>query len=451
MEKTKYTYRQIARLTIEAATPLAVGTGAGNIVTDAPVARDTNGLPFIPATSMAGVIRHALEERDTDVDSVFGYHDKKGGEGSKVIFTDAVMVGAEGLPVDGLHPIDWSNPFYAHYQELPIRQHVRIGSDGTAMDTGKFDNEVVYAGTRFVFEMELLTETQGDRLREIAARLYDSTFRIGGRTRSGYGRLKVVDCGMATLDLTDEADLQSYLEKSSCLAKAWNRFEPWDMGCCRTDDSGWTRYVLSLSPSDFFLFGSGLGDEDADNTPVTEPKVEWTDGKPRMTARKILIPGASVKGALAHRTAYHYNKLRQLFADNSEGEKTEKQNPAVTTLFGTAGNGNGKDKDKQRGHVLIGDMLEADADGNTKVFFHNRIDAFTGGTVDGALFQEKSVYGKDSTAYRLEILVRQTALDDTDVKNAFEQALLDLCDGLLPLGGAVNRGYGIFTGTMTKE
>ena len=44
---TKYKYRMIARITLEAISPLAVGSGEKDIITDAPVVRDVNDLPYL--------------------------------------------------------------------------------------------------------------------------------------------------------------------------------------------------------------------------------------------------------------------------------------------------------------------------------------------------------------------------------------------------------------------
>ena len=51
MEQTIYNKRYLTRVVIEAATPLAVGTGNKSVLTDALVARDLNGLPYIPGSS----------------------------------------------------------------------------------------------------------------------------------------------------------------------------------------------------------------------------------------------------------------------------------------------------------------------------------------------------------------------------------------------------------------
>lgn len=476
MTKTKYIYRHIARLTVEAETPLAVGTGkASDILTDAPVAKDVNGLPYIPATSIAGVIRHAMGYADKAEDNIFGdlgRTDDDSGHGSDIIFTDAVMVGKDGKALDGIQNIEWDDKFYQPFHDLPIRQHVRIDDKGTAENNGKFDNEVVYKGTRFVFEIELVSNTDDKRhITKAIEKLCDCTLRIGGGTRKGYGNIKVVKCMQADLNLTKPEDLAKYLKKSSSLAEDWDGFTE-----TTTPDSsahsGWTHYKLTLSPMDFFMFGSGMGDSegDADNVYASELVVEWDKkDKPSFGRFKhVLIPGSSVKGALAHRTAYHYNKIKGNFAENYKGEEKRKEitgsnNKAVADIFGKA-----DDNNSTRGRLLIDDILQGqvktDADAESeekaapisKTFFHNKIDQFTGGTIDGALFQEKVVYGKGAI-YELNIYVegiegsKDSALADDDIKKAFEQSLRDICTGLLPLGGITNRGNGIFTGTATKD
>lgn len=41
--------------------------------------------------------------------------------------------------------------------------------------------------------------------------------------------------------------------------------------------------------------------------------------------------------------------------------------------------------------------------------------------------------------------------DFKEVQQAFESALKDICTGMLPLGGGVNRGNGVFKGSVTKN
>lgn len=463
MTATRYTHRHIARLTVEAETPLAVGTGKGSdILTDAPVAKDVNGLPYIPATSIAGVLRHAMGYADNKTDgNPFGYTDgadnDDSGHGSDIIFTDAVMVGKEGKALDGIQDIEWEDEFYRAFQDLPIRQHVRIDDKGTAEDKGKFDNEVVYKGTRFVFEIELVSDNDNDNdndnhIENAIKHLRYCTLRIGGGTRKGYGKLKIVKCQQASLDLGKPEDLEKYLKKSSSLAEEWAGFTKISE-IESLDDSKWTHYQLKLKPLDFFMFGSGMGDSDADNVYVSEYVVECgNDNIPYFNKqtdnpqKRVLIPGSSVKGAIAHRTAYHYNKIKKRFAGKIPEAKVGCDNEAVAAIFGEKKS----DKTFTRGRILIDDVIKGQAEPKSKPFFHNKIDQFTGGTMDGALFQEKVIYDK-GTEYTFDIYVENSALADDDIEKAFEQSLHDICTGLLPLGGITNRGNGIFTGTATKD
>lgn len=453
MTATRYTHRHIARLTVEAETPLAVGTGKGSdILTDAPVAKDVNGLPYIPATSIAGVLRHAMGYADNKTDgNPFGYTDgadnDDSGHGSDIIFTDAVMVGKEGKALDGIQDIEWEDEFYRAFQDLPIRQHVRIDDKGTAEDKGKFDNEVVYKGTRFVFEIELVSDNDNDNdnhIENAIKHLRYCTLRIGGGTRKGYGKLKIVKCQQASLVLSKPEDLERYLKKSSSLAEYWEGFTKIS-AIGSLDDSKWTHYQLKLKPLDFFMFGSGMGDSDADNVYVSEYVV--SRGESVDSNKRVLIPGSSVKGAIAHRTAYHYNKIKGNFAGKQNPKEiTGSNNEAVAAIFGEKKS----DNTFTRGRILIDDVIKGQAEPKSKSFFHNKIDQFTGGTMDGALFQEKVIYDKD-TEYTFDIYVENSALADDDIKKAFVQSLRDICTGLLPLGGITNRGNGIFTGTATEN
>lgn len=462
-------YRYVARLTIEAETPLAVGTGEQGILCDDLVATDVNGLPFIPGSALCGVLRHALEnagwEKNKDengyslTENIFGYQrqtkDKKGdtdGKGSRIIISDAIMLDSSGKALDGMRRIDWKDKYLSRFKALPIRQHCRINHRGAA-DTekyGKFDNQVVYKGTRFVLELELAgNENDKQYWTELVNQFKSPLFRIGGGTRKGYGKLKIEKCQARTFDLKSELD--TYLDKSSSMSDDFPGAEDVKL---EVATFGWNTYMLSLEPDDFFLFGSGFGDEEADMTPVSEAIIEWAPGgnECQFSDEKVLIPASSVKGAIAHRTAFHYNKLAGNFADGKNAEQLKElcgeNNPAVKTLFGSAKNSKDKHSAGQIGRVILSDMFEK---GKTeKILNHVSIDRFTGGAIDGALFNEKVTTGIEKKI-QLEILVDTAAFEVEDgdkIKQAFECALKDICTGMLPLGGGVMRGHGCFKGKL---
>lgn len=442
MNTTVYTHRLTARIVLEATSPLAIGTGEKDIITDAPVARDCNGLPYIPGTSLAGIIRHNIAP--TLAKTLFGYQEGDKGEGSKVIISDALLVGADGKAIDGLQTVE-DDGYLHHFQVLPVRQHVRITEKGTAARYGKFDEQVVYTGTRFVFEIELLSATDDEPVMDTFASIVSSgTFRIGSGTRCGFGAVKIVSYLYRTYDLTKEADLKAYVSKTACLSDDFEQAEKKDTSVRLLQD--WTEITLELAPMDFFLFSSGFGDEDADMTPVKEQRIVWTDGKPSFKEDCTLIPATSVKGALAHRVAYHWNLITHRNVEDGTAIPYDK-NPAVIALFGTVTDD--EDCSPAIGNVIFSDVLVEKA--STKVLPHIRTDKFTGGVMDGALFQEKVTRAKGQTI-REVIYVKDEVLENApDIKAAFEAALRDIGQGRLALGGGTNRGHGIFHGTIESR
>ena len=456
-----YNHRFFARFVIEAKTPLAIGSGEKDILTDALVATDVNGLPYIPGTAIAGVVRHMIEgvkPKGVDANQIFGFQAKKDGRGSEIIFSEAKILDSKGEVVDGMNLKAKDDSLLKYYENLPIRQHVRINEKGVTDKAGKFDEQVVFAGTRFCFEIEMVAKDTKDEanFQKAIEQIQSKTFRIGGGTRCGFGEIKVVKLYKRSLDLKQSNDLDLYLSKSSNLSKEWT---VWDEQETKQEDKakGWIKYELKLNPEDFFLFGSGFGDDEVDMTPVKAKKVDWSSGVGEMKENLILIPATSVKGALAHRLAFYYNKFNHVYADNFTTDKERenvvgKNNAAVKSLFGSEGE---KDTDNKmvnqvRGNLLFSDVIE-DKLLNDKILNHVAIDRFTGGAIDGALFSEKTTYGKGHE-FPLTILVKGSALEtDENIKKALEFAMIDICKGLLPLGGGVNRGNGVFTGRLFEN
>jgi len=196
-------------------------------------------------------------------------------------------------------------------------------------------------------------------------------------------------------------------------------------------------YTLKITPDDFFMFGSGFGDSDADSTPVCEKIVDYK--RKKLTYNQILIPASSIKGVLAHRTTYHYNLQQKLFIGY------EKAKESIKELFGEAKNSK-KNIYGSKGKILISDCFKPD-NNQTKTFDHVAIDRFTGGGIDGALFQEKTI--ADDREYKIDILLEKNI--DNKYINAFESALKDIVKGMLPLGGMTTKGHGVFSGEVFKD
>ena len=457
--KNTYKYRLLSRITLEALSPLVIGSGNKNIKTDSVVAKDVNELPYIPATTLAGLIRHSLPEEEQR--KWMGFQTKEESYGSQLILSEAKILSEDGKPIDGL-----SNKEDAVKQlcyQLPIRQHVRINHQGVAEKNGKFDEEIVPKGMRFCFEMELMSEEDDNEIMDkILSTINSNGFRIGSGSRSGFGQISIVSILHRKLNLSIPEDLKLYLSKSSSLENIWEGFEPYTLA--ENTNTDYISYELTLQPTDFMFFGAGFGDEHSDMTFVREPVIQWNnDGRASIIEKEkvILIPGSSVKGALAHRTAYHYNKLKDCFANGKSAEELQehvgKKNEAVELLFGSEGENKGKNK--KRGNILISDIIQTQTEElEKKVLNHVKIDRFTGGAVPGALFSEEVLYSP-KTFFTLKLLLYKAAITEgkenkenkEDILKAFEAALTDLCKGYLPLGGGVNRGNGTFKGILKKN
>lgn len=456
MDKVDYTYRFLARLVIEAVTPLAVGSGENSIQTDALIMLDVNGMPYIPGTSLAGVFRHSIADEEK-AKSLFGYTasgDQDSGMGSRIIFTEARMIGKEGIVLDDLQKINFDDTFYKYFTELPIRQHVRINQKGVSEETGKFDEQVAFKGTRFCFEIEMVSDgSNWNDFELVLNQIGANGFRIGGKTRSGFGEIKVVSCQTANINLKNEDHLKGYLDKSSSLAESanWKHWKGFEIE--KKASSNYIEYMLTIAPNDFLLFGSGMGDEDADMTPVKESYTLWENNMAKMVMEAFLIPGSSIKGALAHRVAYYYNKFTNAFADKDSKAKTGSQNLAVNQIFGFEGVRTKNDTIGQKvGNIYISDMIEK-IDSVDKLLNHVAIDRFTGGAMAGALYTEKTTYvntGSVKKRFYIKILLKDKLYEE-NVVEALETSLIDICKGMLPLGGGVNRGNGCFEGNLSKN
>lgn len=500
----QFTHRYKIWLMLEAETPLSIGSGREGLTTDRLVARNAAGMPYIPGTGLAGALRAALAEQlsSRTIEDLFGFAKGSKGAGSRIIVNSAHLLAADGqYALEGLSIVDKSKPYYSQLNALPVRDHVRINERGAAADKGKFDEQVCFKGVRFVGSLELIGNEQDmENWQTICNQMAAPFFRIGGGTRKGFGKIRIVKQYSQVYDLTNTAQRNAYLETDNCLQTPLKNWQQLDLTAPET--SRFEHYEISLTPRDFFFFGAGYGDDEVDDLYKTERQIEWNSGGATISEEKILIPATSVKGALRHRLAYHYNRITKNFIDETaspendlleeklqeleqlankpmgasseselwnqaldeinncsferreKGQRSERkadstsQNTAVKALFGNAAGNNTLDEEKgQRGNVLISDcFLDKKKE---KVFDHVRIDRFTGGASDGALFQEKTAAGIGS--FKLEIIVAKSALQDTQVKEAWHSTLHDLLSGQLPLGGKTTKGHGYFTGTCKPD
>ena len=204
--------RFLAHIIIEAKTPLKVGGGKNDLFYDAPVQRDWNGLPMILGTSVAGILRRAFEDNagKDAANKIFGTRREEKGQGekesedenlnligSRLIVSNALLVDENGKVCEQL--LLEKSEFLRYFDILPIRDHVAIGANGAAKDAGKFDEEVVFKGTRFKFSLELAgTKDEFERILNL---LSDPTLRLGSGSSKGFGSLEILEIKWGEFEL----------------------------------------------------------------------------------------------------------------------------------------------------------------------------------------------------------------------------------------------------------
>jgi CRISPR/Cas system CSM-associated protein Csm3 (group 7 of RAMP superfamily) len=442
--------RYIARVTIEFQTPFIIGGGEDDCLSDSFFVIDMNGLPTIPGSSIAGVLKSRFKQCEKvgaeDVDSFFGYQAGTNGTGSMITVSWACIHDKDNVPAEGLidqeklaDDVVLNNAVYAL-----TRDHVRIEHRGTAEHQGKFDEKCVPAGHRFTFEMMLEGAEKDHHGWQILLGIIASgAMRLGGRTRQGLGSFKVNIIQERCFDLRHKDDYNAFLRHPVELSKGIDMPNTLEnhKGAVFANDISLT---LPLLAEGFWMVGGGL-DEEIDITPVKAARIVWGSGNTgSVGGEEIYLPGTALKGPLSHRVAYYFDAFKGMCADKAEKglykDNVGEGNEAVRELFGYAKQ---DEETGQPGNVFIDDLLLGTP--GTKIISHVSIDRFTGGarTMSGALFSEAPVYRGKSIPLKITI-TDYHKITDSDLKKAFYNAIRDLAEGQLAIGSGSGRGNGFF-------
>lgn len=480
MAPQDYTHFAIARFVLETKTPLSISSGQADGVHDAALVRDANGLPMIPGTALAGVLRH-LHARlnphdDPDINSsterLFGYQHRDTGTPSRLSVSHGVLLDAHGQALEGLateHAQQQrlaSDPLLKRAVDVDaaiLRDRVRIAARGAAADQGLFDRTILPAGYRFAAELCLWTNAaQREEWPQLLALLHHPLLRLGGGTRAGLGAISVVSLhqrlfavdlkrGGRREDVTALTALKPSLTSTAGL-KAWTPATP-------LADPQLAMATLTLKPRHFWRIGGGIdavnkqktrGDKAPKLVPKQEVRVRWNKQLGALNPGDVLIPASSIKGVLAHRSSFHAHRLAQRWAEDQTQPlwETDRQHcPEAQTLFGLI-----NDDDSDTGHVgrvVIDDTWIKASEVDVELITHNAIDRFSGGVRNRMLFTEQVVI-KGQFTLQLMLDLRGLSADDPALQ-ALQAALADLVEGRLAIGAKSSTGHGYLQGTVTWQ
>lgn len=494
----KFPIRYFARIVVEAETPICIGGNETDIELDSPVEKDFNGLPYIPGTAITGYLSQKLRNKipSDQYFQMFGGQKNNKSYGSEFITSNAYLVDQDENVIQKPFPIPINNDFLRKFLFLPVRQHVKINHRGTGTKMGKYDREIVYKGARFKFEIEVQTKEINDTLWEsVLSSFYDDDFYIGAGTTNNFGKLGVVTIHQNKFNVTDDDYQNITVDLNSEIPVLTEHIKP------ITTNNSYITQTLNLSCDNcFFHFGAGFGDEMVDDINYSERVIETNiSGKREFTEAKYVIPGSSIKGAISHRVAFEWNKIKEntvekIINSNTENTKTKifenlndfkdmiltandietiqekinkinaykksvseievtdvlddlfdeyagENNAAVAEVFGTAKDEN---KNGKIGNLIIEDVY-LPGDLANFIFDHNKNDRYSGGTIDTALFNEKVISHSE-----IPLKIKTNIDLSPEIRAILDSVFEQIKTGQLQLGGKTTKGFGIFNELKAK-
>ena len=377
--------RRYYAISFKLVSPLSLSSGS-NDKTDSDVLCDSLGNPYIPATSVAGVLSQRLDICDKK--RLYGSIDEGKTEKSHIVFYDAV------LQDDGF--------------DMSVRDSVALESK-VGKPGAKFDFEIVEPGVVFktFIELDDSVGEQDERLLfEQLCALDSGVIRFGKKTTRGYGQVKFETVKRIAFDDVDK----------------WLDFDMYDI----VDWSDAQTISLDESPADIdiikldLVLKSALSirsyttELPANSYEKTAPDYKFLslrNGRP-------VIPGTSWAGAFRDRFGQFENKS------------------AVDSLFGFVRQDS---SETQKSKITFSESVFDDNSYTQKLITRNSIDRFSAATNDGALYTELTIYGG-----KTQLVITMPRNINKQHKAAVYAAIADLDNGFMAIGGLTSVGRGIF-------
>lgn len=383
--------------------PLCIGSGQDDGITDSLVLKDKQGKAFIPGTSLAGVLRDIVCSHDSNLaDLLFGnLSDNR----QSMINIDDVLL---------------ENSVYT------VRDGVRIdGITNTAEDTGKFDYEVVERGAAGSFSATI-TIRKNDiedkkAVEQLAAALADQLMygiSLGAHTAKGFGEVKGSKIKVATYDFSQPDSLGAWLlgemSQADIYAAAAKPLVADDDFYAEIDLALKTSLLVGAEP-DAFDKGSGKD----------EGKVQ----KVMLSSNgDYVIPGTSVKGVI-RKQAEHICRVVGDYGDDFLG-----------SLMGYSKADKAKQRSRLRTYeVYLREGVEAVNQS------HVRIDRFTGGHMGSGLYTNKPLWQKKADEKTMTMRLAISGCSDAEA-GLMLLILKDIWTGQLAFGGDKAGGSGVMQG-----
>ncbi|SHF45097.1 CRISPR/Cas system CSM-associated protein Csm3, group 7 of RAMP superfamily [Caldanaerobius fijiensis DSM 17918] len=407
--------------------PLLIGSGEKNQQPDICVLKDEHGMPYIPATSFGGAIRHYFFDKaivdEDDLENVyyfFGSEKLNKNEDNGIEKGQKFVQGAtyiSDLTLDKMSGIF-------------IRDGIKINQQtGIVVDKNKFDYEIVEPGAVFNLKLEIILRECFDKeifikiLSFIARALRNGKIYIGAMTTKGFGRVRLCDDNYYEYDYSKASHVISWLKRE----KGENIREK----IFNTKTYSVKNNVFSIDA--IFDIKSSLIIRSYSRDPDAPDAVH-------ISCRGYnILPASSVKGAL---------RARSLKILNSMGKDGKTLN---NILFGYMSDSSDiKDTNKSKSHLIIEETYIKNV--QQEIQRRIKVDRFTGGTIKSALFETMPLWRVKGSNSIVNI---KLTLDNFSDRNSWEAGLLllllrDIWTSNLAIGGEKGIGRGILKGVSAN-
>ncbi|MEI2694069.1 MAG: RAMP superfamily CRISPR-associated protein [Saprospiraceae bacterium] len=371
---------------------------------------------FIPASGFAGMMRkHFYTSLDNLGEIAISSEQLWGTENTKASSTFQ-----SHLIIDDL--------ICTKESAVMVRDGVEIGAYGIAVDKSKYDYQFIEPGAEFKLQCEL-TIRQGFNIegiiklvKFICAEGINGNYKQGAFTSHGFGELIWKETKVSIFKFeTDVEAWFDYLENGSINRQVVQQIADFNHGLAIVRKKIAKFNALFTIKSSLII---GSPDYREDGVEIDKVHLRNATGKP-------LISSKSIRGPIRHRALRILNTL-----------ENPKSIHNIRSLFGFVEKAPLNIASKGRVRIkeyVFNELHQLDAD---QIQTRIKIDRFTQGTIDGALFTTQPIWHKSE---QLKIVLE---LDDF-IEEEIGLLLLvfkDLATGDLPLGGDKAVGRGVLIG-----
>ena len=409
----------VAKGTLKLESPLIIASGMSEDKNeiDTHVLKNKDGRPYIPGTSLAGVLRDFCRRENPDLyEMLFGSEnsDAKNAMQSSLVFSDIILQNAEIASRDG----------------------VSIDSlTGIAKKHHKFDFEAVERGATGNFKMVVtLRKKHREKQEEISAlldkllRKIAGGFLLGGWTAKGMGKARVENLVENVYDFRLKEDVAAWLSaddrrNAAKTVKIEGGKAPYISEDFVVEASFHLLHSLIVRDYSFEEQARASGDEGR-NIAATSMR----------SREDYLIPGSSVKGVLRHRLEYIFAMMG-------------KDTGLIMELMGRPSEVSSENhRIEQKGkksRFYVNEVYIPKNTVKTAAQTRIRVDRFTGGTIGTALFSTQPMWGTDETRIRISFSIRNAKKHEAGMALCL---LKDLWTGRVAIGGEKSIGRGVLEG-----